>query len=205
MWQKCAFLTKKTFIWNPKQPVNCQPNDAKRRGTTPKRRETTRNARSALDARRGLKLERRARTCGRSHGRKGRKERSERDSIHERQKILGEFYHKKTINKKRVETRRAYKKNWAPKKYAFKRASPNERKATRTPCRHPKMTRIRRERADTRGRIRTHASILVYRPMYNEYFLKRTSHTYTTSPCKRVKKLTTRWVSPRSSKIFQKR
>ena len=69
------------------------------------------------------------------------------------------------------------------KNIAFKRASPNERKATRTPCRHPKMTRIRRERADTRGRIRTHASILVYRPMYNECFLKRTFHTYTTSPC----------------------
>ena len=53
------------------------------------------------------------------------------------------------------------------------------------------MTRIRRERADTRGRIRTHASILVYRPMYNECFLKRTFHTYTTSPLHtRVRKLT---------------
>ena len=50
------------------------------------------------------------------------------------------------------------------------------------------MTRIRRERADTRGRIRTHASILVYRPMYNECFLKRTFHTYTTSPCKESSK-----------------
>ena len=40
---------------------------------------------------------------GRSHGRKVRKERSERDSTHETKKILGEFYHKKTVNKNRVE------------------------------------------------------------------------------------------------------
>ena len=48
---------------------------------------------------------------GRSHGRKGRKERSERDSTHEDSKILGEFYnHKKTVNKKRVETKEGIQK-----------------------------------------------------------------------------------------------
>ena len=48
---------------------------------------------------------------GRSHGREGRKERSERDSTHEDSKILGEFYnHKKTVNKKRVETKEGIQK-----------------------------------------------------------------------------------------------
>ena len=88
-------------------------------------------------------------------------------------KILGEFYHKKTINKREEE--RGHTKKLSTEKICLYKATtfPNERTATRTPCRHPKMTRIRQERADTRGRIRTHASILVYRPMYNEYFLKK--------------------------------
>jgi len=78
----------------------------------------TRNARSALRARRGLKLERRARTHGALPWTR-RTEGTERKGLDTRNsKILGEFYnHKKTVNKKRVETKEGIqKKIWALKK-----------------------------------------------------------------------------------------
>ncbi len=64
--------------------------------------------------------------------------------------MIGEFYHEEDRKQKESGKRRAYKKNWALKKYAFKTTtSPNERKATRTLWRHPKMTRIRRHPTTT--------------------------------------------------------
>ena len=71
----------------------------------------TRNARSALRARRGLKLERRARTHGALPWTR-RTEGTERKGLDTRNsKILGEFcHHKKTVNKKRVETKEGIQK-----------------------------------------------------------------------------------------------
>ena len=74
-------------------------------------------------------------------------------------KILGEFYHKKTVNKKRVE-RGHTKKTEHRKNIAFETTSPNERKATRTTCRHPTTRRTRREHGNARERNRTHANTL---------------------------------------------
>ena len=121
----------------------------------------TRHAPLALGAPRGLKLERRAR-MHRARPRTQATEGTERKGLdtRERQKILGEFYHKKTVNKKRVEEEGMTKKTEHRKNIAFETTSPNERKATRTPCQQPTSTRKRREHVNAREHNRTHANTI---------------------------------------------
>ena len=114
-----------------------------------------------MRARRGLKLERRARTYSalpRTQGTEG----TERKGLDTRNsKILGEFYHfyhKKTVNKKRVETKEGIqKKNLGTKKNIQTSSRQNKKRATRSLCRRPTTRRIRREHVNARERYRTHA------------------------------------------------
>ena len=119
----------------------------------------TRNARSALRARRGLKLERRARTHGALPWTR-RTEGTERKGLDTRNsKILGEFYnHKKTVNKKKGGNKGGHtKKNLGTKKNIQTSSRQNKKRATRSLCRRPTTRRIRREHVNARERYRTHA------------------------------------------------
>ena len=120
----------------------------------------TRNARSALRARRGLKLERRARTHGALPWTR-RTEGTERKGLDTRNsKILGEFYnHKKTVNKKKGGNKGGHtKKNSGHSKKNIQTSSrQNKKRATRSLCRRPTTRRIRREHVNARERYRTHA------------------------------------------------